>query len=88
MAVEPQEVEPLASIPTEHHAGLVRMEAQAQAVENQPHPPESFTGLPLGLAEDDQIVSVPHQLTQTTTAVLPEPIQLVEHHVREERGDD
>ena len=87
MAVEPQEVEPVAPISDEHHAGLVGMEAQAQTVEDQPHPPEPFTGLPFGLAENDQVVGIPDQLTQTSTAVLPEPIKLVEHHVREERGD-
>jgi len=63
VTVEPQEVEPVAPIPDVHHAGLVRMEAQAQAVENQPYPPESFTGLPFGLAENDQVVGIPHQLT-------------------------
>jgi hypothetical protein len=41
--------------------------------------------LPFSLAENDQVVGVPHQLTQTPTTVLPEPIKLMEHHVRKKR---
>ncbi|MEA2640264.1 MAG: hypothetical protein QOF51_1658, partial [Chloroflexota bacterium] len=39
---------------------LLGMEAQAETVEDQPHPSQPFTGLPLGLAENDKVVAVPH----------------------------
>ena len=61
------------------------MKTQAQAVKDKPYPPEPFTGLPFGLAEDDQVVGIPHQLTQTATAVLPEPIERLTCSQRQER---
>src|SRR6266851_2082313 len=63
--------------------GLGRMERQLQAVEDDPNPPERLVCLCFRPAQQYGIVGIPYQLTQLATAVLPEPIQLVKHHVRQ-----
>ena len=83
MTAEPQEVKPVTSILDADHSGLLRMKAQAQPVEDDPHPSQPFSGLPLGLAEHDHIVGIPHQSPETSTTVLPESIQLMKDYIRE-----
>src|SRR5437867_4932909 len=83
-AVEPKEVEALTPVTNIDHLGLGRVERQLQTVQDHPDPPQRFFRLYLRPAQDDGIIGVPNQLTQLATAVLPEPIQLVEHYIRQD----
>lgn len=82
--VEPQKIEALPSIPDEHHLGLLRVEREAQPGEDFPHPPQRFPGCAFCPTQDDEVVSVPDQLPQRAAVVLPEPVQFVEHDIRQQ----
>ncbi len=79
---ESQEVKASTSVTDVDHFGLRRMERQLQTGQDNPDPPKGLVRLCLRPAQQDGIVGIPDQLTQLTTAVLPNPIQLVEHHIR------
>ena len=82
-AVEAEKVEGLPPIPNIDHLGFRRMERQPQTAEDDLDAPGCLACLCLRPAQQDGIVGIPDQLTQLTTAVLSDPIQLVEHHVRQ-----
>jgi hypothetical protein len=81
--VKPEEVEALTSVPNKDHMGLVGMERQLQTVQDDPDPPECFARVRLRPAQQDGIIRVADQPPQLAATILPEPIKLVEHHIRQ-----
>src|SRR5437588_7732836 len=86
-AVEPEKVEPLTPGSHIDHLGLRRVERQLQAAEDDPDPPQRLARLRLRPAQHDGIIGIPDQLAQLATAVFPDSIEFVEHHIRQHARD-
>src|SRR5579871_3531470 len=82
-AVEPKEVEPLASVSDKDHLGLGRVQRQLQAVEDDPDPPQRLARLRLRPAQHDGIIGISDQLAELTAAILPDSIEFVKYHIRQ-----
>jgi hypothetical protein len=73
--VEPEEVEPLATLDQVHDPRLGRLGLQPQVGQQHSKPRQRGLGLPTGPADHQQIIGVPHQRPVRAT---PRPVQPVQ----------
>src|ERR1017187_8896376 len=83
----PQEYKALPPAPQVHHPRLLRMQFESQPLHYQPYSPQRFPGLRFPLAHHHEVIAVPHQHPDLTTPRLPDPIQVVQIDVRQQRRD-
>jgi hypothetical protein len=63
------------------------MQCQTEPVHHQPDPPERFPGLRLRAAHRHEIIGVSNQNSQLATPRHPDPVQLVQVDVGQQRRD-
>jgi hypothetical protein len=63
------------------------MQRQSEPVHYQPDPPERFPGLGLRAAHGHEVIGISDQYSKLATPRRPDPIQLVQVDVSEQRRD-
>ena len=81
--MEPQEIKSLSTLGEAHDPGLVGMQSQPEVGQNRLHPPLSLDDLAAAGTDDDEVIAIPHQCSQTRAAGLPRLVEDMEGYVGE-----